>query len=191
MTGNKTSPEEKYIFFFILNLLIKEIEISQSMFHLPKRHHGICCPLHLYQWSASALTVGTCGIITTTNRGLAERAARGRSWGWKIVGWVDLTHSCHQCLISSLSLPVHVFRPLFNANSYSPKSPHEAFGSTGDQVEIMAINLPFVFSGHLATQSLPSPYSSLGNTLLTDGRCLQQHLLSNTQWQQNSLACSS
>lgn len=161
------------------------------MFHSPKRHHGICCPLHLYQWSASALTVGTCGIITTTNRDLAERAACGRSWGWKIVGWVDLTPACHQCLISSLSLPVHVFLPLFNASSYSPKSPQEAFGSTGDPVEIMAINLPFVISGHRATQALPSPCSSLGNTLLTDGRCLQQHLRSNTQWQQNSLACSS
>lgn len=161
------------------------------MFHSPKRHHGICCPLHLYQWSASALTVGTSRIITTTNRDLAERAAHGRSWGWKIVGWVNLTHSCHQCLISSLSLPVQVFLPLFHASSYSPKSPREAFGSAGDQVEIMAINLPFVLSVHLAIQALPSPYFSLGNTLVTDGRCLQQHLLSNTQRHQDSLACSS
>lgn len=104
MAGRKTSPEEMYIFFCsILNLLISEIDISQSMFHSPKRHHGICSPLHLYQRSASAPSVGTSGIITGTNRDLAERAARGSSW--KIVRWVDLTHSRHQCLISlSLSL---------------------------------------------------------------------------------------
>lgn len=58
--------------FFSLNWLINEIEILWSMFHSPKRHHGIRSPLHLYHWSASSLTAGTwCRLISTTNRDLA------------------------------------------------------------------------------------------------------------------------
>lgn len=95
--------------YFSLNWLINEIEISWSMFHSPKRHHGIHSALHLYHWSASALTAGTwCRLITTTNRDLAAWADTGMSWQsrMEIVGRAELTLNLpyRWSLISLLSL---------------------------------------------------------------------------------------
>lgn len=157
------------------------------MFHSPKRCHGNCCPLHLYQWHASALTAGTwCRIITTTNRDLDRSTVTGTRWGWRLVVG-QISHSPIARVLSprfvSHFLLLDVFFAYSECQQLSSQIPDKPFGSKEDQVEIINFHLPSSISCHLATPSCQfySGIPALASHMLTDDQCLQQHLFSNAE----------
>lgn len=166
-----------------LNRPINAIEISRSMFHSPKkRHRGIRSTTSSF-------------ITRPLQRGpdegslppLIEICLQRAGTGTETAGRSVLTLSYLWCLFPLLSqkdVPV----PSLNANSWSPKSPNKPF--------LVLNGLGSGRRNKTATCPPPSPATRQHfanpwhRRLLTDGRCLRQHLLSDAQRPTQSFGCA-